>query len=246
MAVRGRIGGSHVTPPGGHIVDEESVALPPRPILNFIGVGVTASDDPVGNKTDVTIPGAAVEAGWTDAGTFIRLTTSTDQVTVGASATAGRKLTVVNEGTNLGIRIEALAASDNALDARVGAEGNPRLAIDSDGAIRLGPGTSAADLRLRRTAASELTVDANGAAGVDVIPATDATGNLGRAGRRWASVYAQTVVSGDLAFDDPTCARCGRGFAVGQDVLYRVRAVENGVTYTVPLHLRCPRGAQKP
>ena len=38
-------------------VRDEGVTLPKRPFLNFVGAGVTVTDDPASGETDVTIPG---------------------------------------------------------------------------------------------------------------------------------------------------------------------------------------------
>src|SRR3990167_8392234 len=38
------------------IVQDEGVDLPVRPRINFTGAGVTATDDAVNNRTNVTIP----------------------------------------------------------------------------------------------------------------------------------------------------------------------------------------------
>lgn len=42
----------------GHIIEDEGVALPQQPILNFVGAGVTATNS--GGKTVVTIPGVSI------------------------------------------------------------------------------------------------------------------------------------------------------------------------------------------
>lgn len=41
----------------GHTIGDESIALPARGMLDFVGSGVTITDDPVGNRSVVTIPG---------------------------------------------------------------------------------------------------------------------------------------------------------------------------------------------
>lgn len=41
----------------GHTIQDEGVALAARTGLNFVGVGVTATDDSANNRTNVTIPG---------------------------------------------------------------------------------------------------------------------------------------------------------------------------------------------
>jgi len=40
---------------GGHVIEDEGVALPQRTVMNFVGGGVTGSD--VGGETVITIPG---------------------------------------------------------------------------------------------------------------------------------------------------------------------------------------------
>lgn len=39
------------------VIEDESIPLPLRPLLNFVGGGVTATDDPVDDATVVNIPG---------------------------------------------------------------------------------------------------------------------------------------------------------------------------------------------
>ena len=48
-------------PQGGHIIQDEGTDLPDQVYLDFIGVGVTAEDDPENGATTVTIPGAVQE-----------------------------------------------------------------------------------------------------------------------------------------------------------------------------------------
>jgi hypothetical protein len=50
---------------GGLIVQDEGLLLPLEHALNFIGTGVTATDDPANSRTNVTIPGAAALPGYT-------------------------------------------------------------------------------------------------------------------------------------------------------------------------------------
>ncbi len=47
---------------GGHVIQDEAVALTARAALNFTGAGVTATDNAASGRTDVTIPGAAVSS----------------------------------------------------------------------------------------------------------------------------------------------------------------------------------------
>ncbi len=44
---------------GGHTVQDETTNLPQRTSLSFVGAGVTATDDPAGNRTVITVPGGS-------------------------------------------------------------------------------------------------------------------------------------------------------------------------------------------
>lgn len=44
----------------GHVIQDEGFSLPQRLRLNFVGAGVTASDDPMNNASVVTISGASI------------------------------------------------------------------------------------------------------------------------------------------------------------------------------------------
>jgi hypothetical protein len=67
---------------GGHVIQDEGSALTQRAALNFLGSGVTATDDSANNRTNVTIPGGASSG---DPDGFITLDT-------GSTATAGTAL----------------------------------------------------------------------------------------------------------------------------------------------------------
>jgi hypothetical protein len=56
-------GGSDPIPGGlGHTIQDEAVNLTQRAKLNFVGAGVTATDDSANNRTTVTIPGGGAAA----------------------------------------------------------------------------------------------------------------------------------------------------------------------------------------
>lgn len=55
-------GGAGSSATGMSSVQDEGLAVPARTVLNFVGTGVTATDDSVGGKTIVTIPGAGPAA----------------------------------------------------------------------------------------------------------------------------------------------------------------------------------------
>lgn len=137
---------------------------------------------------------AAVPAasGWTDGGTVVYLTTPSDDVSIGSNTpVANRKLSVYNEGTNLGISVVTLASTDNVIETFVSGEANLRYSVSGTGATLWGAGGgSALDTRLYRSAANTLTLD-NGAAGAATLaPGADSVGALGTASLRWNSVTA--------------------------------------------------------
>ena len=121
-------------------------------------------------RVTVAANGTATASGWTDDGTTVRLTTANDVVAIGtATATTGRKVTVLNTGTDLGFRVTTNATSDNVLDTlslNGGApdDTNARWALTGNGDVLWGPGNAAADARLYRAGASDLRFD-NGAGG---------------------------------------------------------------------------------
>ena len=54
-----QIGGAGGSGGSGHTIQDESIQLPQQPIINFVGPGVTATNDAPNNATLVTIPGVA-------------------------------------------------------------------------------------------------------------------------------------------------------------------------------------------
>jgi hypothetical protein len=83
----------------------------------------------------------------------------------------------------------------------------------------------------------------------DVTPVTGGTGNVGTAAKKFASVHATEVVSGDIGFTDPTCLKCGRPFDVGDTVLFEIVSKRPGGQDTVflaqPKHSNCRRAVAK-
>lgn len=78
------------------VVAEEGTVLNARPVLNFIGAGVTAVDDPTNNRINITVSAEAI-TGWTDGGTLVYPTTATDDVAMGVQVMEGtERLRVVN------------------------------------------------------------------------------------------------------------------------------------------------------
>jgi hypothetical protein len=70
---------------------------------------------------------------------------------------------------------------------------------------------------------------------------------VGTAARRFALVRAVTITSGDLAFEDERCPKCGVEFGEGDELVLKVHRVgmdEQGkrVSYSVPMHADCEHG----
>jgi hypothetical protein len=132
--------------------------------------------DTYGRVTAASNGAAPVASGWTDGGTAVYLTTSTDDVSIGSNTpVTNRKLSVYNTGTDLGISVVTLASTDNVLETGVTAEANLRFSVNGTGSHLWGAGGgSALDVRLYRSATSTLTVD-NGAGGSALFSVLGAT-----------------------------------------------------------------------
>jgi hypothetical protein len=105
------------------------------------------------------IADTAASSGWTDDGTVVRLTTATDQVSIGVSAApANRKLNIRKTGTDTGIRVEDSAAADNIFENFLtNADANPAFRIVGSGTQTWGAGgATAIDTQIGRGAADRL------------------------------------------------------------------------------------------
>lgn len=138
-------------------------------------------------------------SGWTDGGSTVYLTTSSEVVSVGSNTgESSRKLSVINTGTDLGIRVVTSGASnENVLDTRSlnGAgpdDSQARFAISGDGNQAWGSGSGAQDLRIRRSAAATLTIDNAGSGSANIVPAADSSGIFGSSSLRWSDIIANT------------------------------------------------------
>jgi len=138
-------------------------------------------------------------SGWTDGGSTVYLTTSSEVVSIGSNtAETARKLSVVNTGSDLGIRVVTSAASnENILDTRslngaAADDTQARFAISGDGNQAWGSGSAVQDLRIRRSAASTLTIDNASTGGATVVPAADSSGVFGSSLLRWSDIIANT------------------------------------------------------
>jgi hypothetical protein len=119
---------------GGHIIADEGTPLTARATLDFVGAGVTVTDDAGANKTLVTIPGSAAPA-----------TTALNDFQVGNGAGAWIKKTLAEIKTILGLGTAAYTASgDYTPIAHATATNNPHsttaaqvAAIPNDGWIAI-------------------------------------------------------------------------------------------------------------
>ena len=136
----------------------------------------SVTTDAYGRVTAITAGSAPTASGWSNGGTVVYLTTSTDDVSIGSNTpVTNRKLSITNEGTNLGISVVTLASTDNVVETFVSGEANLRFSVIGTGSHLWGAGgASAQDVRLYRSATSTLTVDngAGGSAGLSILGTT--------------------------------------------------------------------------
>jgi hypothetical protein len=158
----------------------------------------TVTVDTYGRVTSAS-SNSITASGWTDGGSTVYLTTSSEVVSVGSNtAESARKLSVINTGSDLGIRVLTSGASnENILDTRSLNGAGPddtqaRFAINGDGNHAWGSGSAVQDLRIRRSAASTLTIDNASTGGASVVPATDGSGSLGASNLRWLDIIGNT------------------------------------------------------
>jgi hypothetical protein len=172
---------------------------------------VLTSNGPGASPTWAAVPAAS---GWTDGGTAVYLTTSTDDVSIGSNTpVTNRKLSVYNTGTDLGVSVVTLASTDNVMSTFVSGEANIRYGVDGSGITSWGAGgASAPDLRIRRSGTSTLTVDNGGAGSVAVNPGGDGVGSVGSASLRWLDIVSNTFRSFPSAGAANASASLGSGF----------------------------------
>lgn len=91
------------------VVEEEGTVVSIRPALNFVGAGVTVTDDAVNNRTLITIAAEAI-TGWTDGGTLVYPTTATDDVAIGVQAMEGTERLRVRNSVPLVASLESIDA----------------------------------------------------------------------------------------------------------------------------------------
>jgi len=75
----------------------------------------------------------------------------------------------------------------------------------------------------------------------DQFPATDNTYCLGSESLRWKELHAVDVFAGDIIFQERHCARCGRLFKPGDELVLLVVSTYSA-TRVIPVHRRCKDG----
>lgn len=111
---------------GGHTIADEGTVLPAQRELNFVGSGVTVTDDPANGQTIVTIPGGA--AAGIDADVYYGTNVAVTLDSVGTATAVGWTATAESKpGTSLeqiaASRIKALTAGWYTVSVNLRADG---------------------------------------------------------------------------------------------------------------------------
>lgn len=145
--------------------------------------------------------GAGGASGWTDGGSTVYTTASSDAVVIGGNTPEpARKLSIINDSSYFGIRVLTTSSTQNVFDTQStnGASADDaasRFSITGEGSVVWGSGSATADLRIRRHSvnASTLVIDPNnGTTGATIVPAADGTGSFGTSNLRWFDIIANT------------------------------------------------------
>jgi hypothetical protein len=92
---------AYIAATNGIPVSDEGITLTPRARLNFIGTGVTATDNSAANRTDITIPGSAII--FAEEGSNLPARSTINFIGTGVTATdnpgAGRTDVTISGGT---------------------------------------------------------------------------------------------------------------------------------------------------
>ena len=74
----------------------------------------------------------------------------------------------------------------------------------------------------------------------NLTPTVDGGGVLGSSSLRWWTLHSYTLNTGDIAFTEKTCEICGGKFNDGDVLVLLTKTIlEDGYTYTIPVHERC-------
>jgi len=161
---------------------------------------------------------AGTSSGWTDDGAEIRLTTSTDEVTVGGAGGTLGKFTVVGDTVGQSTVVIQPVAAQTASSlvfvtsagttittiSTVGAydifatagDANPSISLSSANGLRFGAGgASAPDVRLYRGAARSVYLDNAAGAWANLNPAVNNVCSLGTNSLQYVSVMANALYS---------------------------------------------------
>ncbi len=95
--------------------------------------------------------------------------------------------------------------------------------------IKMGPYWGSTDSRgLRLSGISE-----------DLLPYYNESVWMGSSNKKWGTIYARYVKTGDLCFSEKECAICGKPFTQGDKLILLVNAIDEESTYTIPIHEGC-------
>jgi hypothetical protein len=160
--------------------------------------------DGKGRVTSVVAGSAPLASGWADGGATVYLTAATDVVSIGNNTpVTGRKFSLENTGTNLGVRVSTLASSDNVLDTLSlngagPADVSVRFSLNGEGAQLWGSGAAAQDLRLYRSGSKSLQIDDGSGSSVK-LTVKGTLSSQARTHRRVSKTFADTPYSfGDV------------------------------------------------
>lgn len=181
------------------------------------------------NRFELSENGAAyadiltsAQVGWVDDGGTVRLDTAADVVAIGtATATAGRKLTILETANDAGIRVEVDTAGNNVVDAIVTGDSAARyqvLASTAGGEVRLSSGAATADVSFRRTGVRSMIFDHGaGTSGAFVISfGVEATTSTLQGSAATTAATAGTAISLAGGAGQTTAAGGASGIAGGQ------------------------------
>jgi len=117
---------------------------------------------------------------------------------------------------------------------------NVRLINDADGRLSvLGNFRVTGNVGIGTTSPAEKLHVIGNIKGRNIYPDADNTYNIGSSTLRWANGYFVNIVTGDIGFEELSCAVCGKEFKVNDSVVLKVRKVDNDKIMCVPVHTTC-------